>query len=128
MQLIKGYTDLSVNIWIDQKTYVSFLDTIHSSQQPGATDIRRLFSANFPEGLEMSKAEFLAKMAAVDRPSLESLGPILDLTDNPDGSNMAVYHVNLASAHQSIKVHLLPTTLNTVATNLCVSTQMASGG
>ena len=109
MQLIKGYTNLSVDIWIDQKTYVSFLDTRYGSQQPGATDMRRLFSANFPEGLETSEADFLAKMAAVGRPSMESLGPILALTDNPDGSNTAVYHVNLASAHQSVRVRLFPT-------------------
>ena len=102
--MIKGYSDLSVDVWIDQRTYVSFLDTKHSSQQPGATDIQKAFSANYPEGLENSKADFLTTLAAVEKPSLKSLGPVLSLTDHPDGSTMAVYHVNLASAHTSIKV------------------------
>lgn len=104
MQMIKGYTDVSVDMWIDQRTYVSFLDIKYSTQQPEATDIQKAFSANFPEGLENSKAEFLKKLSKVEVPSLESLGPVLYLTDYPDGSTMAVYHVNLASAHASIKV------------------------
>lgn len=108
MQLIKGYTDLSVDIWLDQRTYVSYADTRYSSTQTGATDIHKALSANFPEGLETRKAEFLAKVAAVEKPSLESLGPILSLTDSPDGSNLAVYHVNLATAHESIKASLFP--------------------
>ena len=102
--MIKGYTDLSVDVWIDQRTYVSFLDCKDSAQQSGATDVQKAFSAIFPEGLETSKAEFLAKLSAVEKPSLESMGQVLDLTDFPDGTTMAVYHVNLASAHASIKV------------------------
>ena len=104
MQMIKGYTDFSLDMWIDQRTYVSFLEIKHSSQQPEATDIQKAFLTSFPEGLEMSKAEFLDKLSKVETPSLESLGPVLNLTDYPDGSTMAVYHVNLASAHASIKV------------------------
>ena len=102
--MIQGYSDLSVDVWIDQRTYVAFLDVKHSAQQPGATDIQKALSEHFAEGLESIKAEFLAKLREVERPSLESLGPVLNLTDHPDGSTMAVYHVNLASAHASIRV------------------------
>ena len=100
-----------MNVWIDQRTYVSFLEVKYSAQQPGSTDIQRPFSENFPEGLESSKADFLAKLLAVEKPSIESMGPVLNLTDYPDGSTMAVYHVNLASAHASIKVRSLLTWL-----------------
>ena len=104
--MIKGYSDLSVDLWIDQRTYVTFLDIKHSAQHPEATDIQKAFSESFAEGLESSKAEFLAKLREVEQPSLESLGPVLNLTDHPDGSTMAVYHVNLASAHASIRVRV----------------------
>ena len=106
--MISGYSDLSVDVWIDQRTYVSFLDIRHSAQHPEATDIPRAFSEKFAEGLESSKADFLAKLREVEKPSLESLGPVLSLTDHPDGSTMAVYHVKLASAHASIRVRISP--------------------
>lgn len=93
-----------MDIWIDQRTYVGYLDFMSSSQQTGATDVRKAILANFPGGLADSKEQFSAKIAAAQQPSLESLGPILSLKDFPDGSSLAVYQVNLSSAHESIKV------------------------
>ena len=47
-------------------------------------------------------------MAVEEILSRGSQEPILSLTDYPDGSNMAVCHVNLAFAQKRIKVHLSP--------------------
>lgn len=98
---------------MDQRTYVSYLEILSTSQQPGATDIRQAISANFPEGLAASRAEFSARLAEVQKPSLESLGPVLNLKDCAVGSTLAVYDVNLSTAHESIKVGL-QSTLNKI--------------
>ena len=93
-----------MDIWIDQRTYISYLDLKSGSQQIGATDIRKAIHANFPEGLADRKEEFCVSIAAAQQPRLESLGPILSLKDFPDGGSLAVYQVNLSTAHESIKV------------------------
>ena len=93
-----------MDIWIDQRTYVGYLDFKSTSQQIGATEVRMDILANFPGVLADSKEKFSASIAAAQQPSLESLGPILSLKDCPDGSSLAVYQVTLSSAHESIKV------------------------
>jgi len=50
----------------------------------------------------------VTQMSLAEKLSLGSQGLILSLTDYPDGSNMAVCHVNLASAQECIRVHLSP--------------------
>ncbi|EIE27453.1 acyl-CoA N-acyltransferase [Coccomyxa subellipsoidea C-169] len=89
-EVIKGYEDLEIDIWLSQRSFEALLEVRYSSKMQDADDIEKAMRDKFTDGLSTTRQEYLTKLQGAAPLLLESLGkPVLEF--GPERGSLAVY-------------------------------------
>ncbi|GMH38592.1 hypothetical protein BSKO_06476 [Bryopsis sp. KO-2023] len=103
-ETITGYEGLTVDIFLDAKTFYSRVDVRYESSSPGADDVVLKLSAALEDGLLLSEQEFKNKLDDYphDWLSIEDLGTVVGRSDWKAGELLVTF-ANLAQAGPKLR-------------------------
>ena len=102
-QVIKGYENLGIDLWLSPRSYHVLVEVCYEGLQPGADDVIELLRDKWQAGLALSRPEYVTAISSTPQLAVHSLGEAVSMRSMADGSSLAVYSTNLCSAHQTVK-------------------------